>query len=281
MHHHMHMTNHGQPTRRKLIRALDTAATVGRWTAVRSVEQLARGISTRPAIRSGRLPRPTGRPLVFVGGYGASPELYDLFSRSFQAAGIDSVHVVPLLDNAFSDIHQNAELVSHYIAGLGSDVDIVAHSEGGLISRAYLKYLGGTDHVRHLVTLGTPHRGLPRTIRHLPATAEEATRRARELASRHLVPIWEQVASAAVKQMIAGSEFMTDLNADPASPGPTQYCAIASRHDGIIPFASASLPDAANVANITIDEGWVRGNHAAITTTNATVFRTALEFLYR
>ncbi len=269
-----------QPTRSRFVRSVDTAAALGRWAAVRGVEQFARGLSTRPPLRSGRLPRATGRPLIIVGGYGSSPELYQLFARSFATAGIDAVHVVPLIENAFSDIHQNAELVSHYISGLGSDVDIVAHSEGGLISRAYLKFHGGTQRVRHLVTIGTPHRGLPPTFRTLPAGAEEAVRRAREVAHRHLGSLWEQVASTAIRQMLEGSEFMTALNDTPATPGPTTYCAIASRHDGIIPFAAASLPDADNVANVTINEGWARGNHAAITTTNGTVFRAALQFLH-
>lgn len=39
------------------------------------------------------------------------------------------------------------------------EIDIVAHSKGGLIARYYVKRLNGARRVRHLVTLGTPHRG--------------------------------------------------------------------------------------------------------------------------
>ncbi len=281
MHHPMHMHREDQPIRPRLHRAADTVAMVGRWAAVRGVEQFARGVSGRPVIRSGRLPRATGRPLVIVGGYGSSPELYRLFARSFEAAGIESVHVIPLLENAFADIHQNAEVLDHYIRGLGSEADIVAHSEGGLISRAYLKFLGGAEQVPHLVTIGTPHQGFPVTLPGIPSRAEQLVRRARAVADRHLVPVWEQITSVAMRQMLESSEFMRSLNADPSTPGPTQYCAIASRHDGIVPFAAARLPEADNVANVVVDDGWVRGNHAAITTTSGTVFRTALGFLYR
>jgi len=38
-------------------------------------------------------------------------------------------------------------------------LDVVGHSEGGLIGRYYIQKLGGARRVRHLVTLGTPHRG--------------------------------------------------------------------------------------------------------------------------
>jgi pimeloyl-ACP methyl ester carboxylesterase len=39
------------------------------------------------------------------------------------------------------------------------EIDIVAHSKGGLIARYYIKRLNGARRVRHLVTLATPHRG--------------------------------------------------------------------------------------------------------------------------
>jgi pimeloyl-ACP methyl ester carboxylesterase len=40
-------------------------------------------------------------------------------------------------------------------------IDLVGHSEGGLIGRYYVQKLNGAHRVRHLVTLGTPHRGTP------------------------------------------------------------------------------------------------------------------------
>lgn len=40
-------------------------------------------------------------------------------------------------------------------------IDIVAHSLGGIISRYYMSVGAGRGKVHHLVTLGTPHRGTP------------------------------------------------------------------------------------------------------------------------
>ncbi len=48
------------------------------------------------------------------------------------------------------------------------EIDIVAHSKGGLIARYYVQNLGGSKRVRHLVTLGTPHRGTWMALAALP-----------------------------------------------------------------------------------------------------------------
>src|SRR5437870_13355800 len=43
----------------------------------------------------------------------------------------------------------------------GERIDLVGHSQGGLVGRYYVQKLNGAHRVRHLVTLGTPHRGTP------------------------------------------------------------------------------------------------------------------------
>jgi hypothetical protein len=40
-----------------------------------------------------------------------------------------------------------------------TQIDIVAHSMGGMIARIYVQALGGRDRVKNLVMLGTPHLG--------------------------------------------------------------------------------------------------------------------------
>lgn len=57
-----------------------------------------------------------------------------------------------------------AKLVDEKVEALSrkygiEEIDIVAHSKGGLIARYYVKRLNGARRVRHLVTLATPHRG--------------------------------------------------------------------------------------------------------------------------
>ena len=48
----------------------------------------------------------------------------------------------------------------------GSDAKLwlVSHSMGGLVARYFLEHLGGADITRHLITMGTPHRGAPKAL---------------------------------------------------------------------------------------------------------------------
>lgn len=63
------------------------------------------------------------------------------------------------LNYKYSD--QLRQLVEHICQATGFDkVDIVAHSMGGLVSRAYIEYQGGVNRVDKLFTLGTPNHGI-------------------------------------------------------------------------------------------------------------------------
>ena len=224
----------------------------------------------------------TSRPLLFVGGYASVPELYAMLTTSYRRAGVEQVRIVPLIDYAFCDIRTNAEHLARVADSIDGPFDIVAHSEGGLIARAYLTHLGGAARVRHLVTIGTPHRGLPSTPMDLPRFGSSAA--ARQLSERvvkHIAPRVFDIGSLAARQMVRGSDFLVELEAAGGTPGPTQYLAIASRHDGVIPFSTASLPDAWNVANVTIDDGWMNGNHLSIASTNQHAFDATMSFLLR
>ena len=48
----------------------------------------------------------------------------------------------------------------------GSDAKLwlVCHSMGGLVGRYFLEHLGGANITRHLITIGTPHRGAPKAL---------------------------------------------------------------------------------------------------------------------
>lgn len=62
------------------------------------------------------------------------------------------------------DIPTSAQDVGAYIeqvlSATGADqVDIVGHSQGGLLARYWINELEGEDHVHHLITLGSPTTG--------------------------------------------------------------------------------------------------------------------------
>ena len=97
-------------------------------------------------------------------------------------------------------------------------IDLVGHSEGGLIGRYYVQKLDGARRVRHLVTLGTPHRG---------------TRWAYSgRLVRHVLP--------SLRQMAPGSPLLRDL-ADDSFPGSVRLTSIYSQRDFICPPLSCRL----------------------------------------
>ena len=70
-------------------------------------------------------------------------------------------------ENLNTTIQENAKLLKQKLesvgisANHGKQLDIVAHSMGGLISRTFIEEEGGNQIVQHLVMLGTPNAGSP------------------------------------------------------------------------------------------------------------------------
>lgn len=233
------------------------------------------------------------RALIIAGGYAGTADFYHLLERSLHLAGIERVAIMPPVDYAFADIRESAERLASVAELLGGQVDVVGHSEGGLMARWFVKELGGTDVVRHVVTLGTPNRGLPLRIDELPVLERYAASRLAQgivervvrgpiqdavqtIATRHVLP----ATSVALRQMLRGSEFMEALS-DTSPPGPTQYLAIRSKWDGVVPFGAADLPPAENVANVDLRGGPLLSNHAAIASTSNEAFQALVSFIRR
>ncbi|HKJ24092.1 MAG TPA: alpha/beta fold hydrolase [Myxococcota bacterium] len=97
----------------------------------------------------------------------------------------------------------------------GGRVDVVAHSMGGLVARAYLQLLGGARRVDRLVTLGTPHHGTH---------------------AANFIP------SALVRQLLPESPFLSHLNAQPPPEGVRATSVVAGRDLLIQPVESARCP---------------------------------------
>ncbi len=260
---------------------LERAMRMLRGATVRGVKLSARAWAKHP-IHPWHGARVThDRALVIVGGFAGSIDFYTLLRRSYEGAGIRRVAVMPPVDNAFADIRESAERLATMVDLLGGEVDIVGHSEGGLMARWFVKELGGDEVVRHVVTLATPNRGLPVRIEDYPwleryTTARRVHKLVDTVANRTVMPM----ASVALRQMLRGSEFMETLGTD-VPPGRTQYLAVRSRWDGVVPFGSSDLPAAPNVANVSLTAGPRLSNHAAIASTSAEAFEAGMTFVRR
>lgn len=103
-----------------------------------------------------------GRPVVMVPGYLDASWYFTLIEKRTQALK-RSTHMIALFPN-ISDITVAAKRLAAHVEKVkretGADkVDIVAHSEGGLIARQFVKFEGGDADVGRFVSLAVPHHG--------------------------------------------------------------------------------------------------------------------------
>jgi triacylglycerol esterase/lipase EstA (alpha/beta hydrolase family) len=196
------------------------------------------------------------RPVILVHGTFAdmsdswqalSPLLHDngycVFALNYGSyAGSGSLGIY-----ATGSIPASAEQLSSFVdqvltATGASQVDIVGHSQGGMMPRYYLKNLGGASKVHTLVGLapsnhGTTLLGLATLAGYFPgATA------------------FLGVLCPACEQQTAGSSFITSLNAGGDTVPGVSYTSIESSYDEVVtPYTSAFL-SGPNVTNIDLQQ---------------------------
>jgi triacylglycerol esterase/lipase EstA (alpha/beta hydrolase family) len=137
----------------------------------------------------------------------------------------------PIEDSA----RQLAAFVAQVQAATGAaQVDIVGHSQGGMMPRSYMKFLGGAASVHQLIGLapsnhGTTFNGLGQLAAHVPGAS---------------------VLCAACVEQIVPSAFITNLNAGGDTLPGVRYTVIETVHDEVVtPYTSAFLSGPA-VTNI-------------------------------
>jgi len=172
-------------------------------------------------------------PLLYDNGYC----VFALNYGSYDGSGSLGVY-------ATGDIGQSARQLSSFVdkvlAATGATkVDLVGHSQGGMMPRYYIKNLGGASKVNALVGLAPSNHGT--TLDGLFTLAGE-------------FPGGSSFAGAdcpACEQQEAGSSFITALNAGAETAPGVNYTVIESDNDEVVtPYTSAFLAEAPNVRNI-------------------------------
>lgn len=196
--------------------------TSGRPWALAALAALLSGALCVPAARAADCDR---RPLILLHGHYYTKASLSVLRDRFIKDGWPEDRVVALdlpttkCTRAWS--LELARAVEQVTRATGCrQVDIVAHSRGGLAARDYIRTLGGGRRVAHLVTLGTPHHGTW-TSRGCPECGCRETR--------------------------PGSAYLRRLNRGDETPGPTRYTSISSRQDGVVSPRSAWLEGARNI----------------------------------
>lgn len=113
-----------------------------------------------------------------------------------------------------------------------TQVDVVGHSQGGMMPRWYLKFLGGTAKVHRLVGIAPSNHGS--TVFGLSTLVDQ-------LRLRSTIAL----VSPAVSQQLRGSSMLRELNAGDETPGDTAYDVIATKYDEVVtPYTSGRLDGA-------------------------------------
>jgi triacylglycerol esterase/lipase EstA (alpha/beta hydrolase family) len=177
-------------------------------------------------------------PVVLVHGtFEGALDNWATMSPQLKAAGY-CVFALEYGDRATGDIATSAGQLARFVdAVLGATgarkVSLVGHSQGGMMPRYYIKFLGGDKKVDDLVGLAPSNHGTTNP----GAFATGAT-----------------VCQACAQQM-AGSPFLAQLNAGDETPGGVSYTVIETRYDEVVlPYTSAFLNGGANTANILLQD---------------------------
>lgn len=169
-------------------------------------------------------------PVIVVGGLSGVAIAYEPLAARLRADGY-RVFIYPLPGLGLGDIPASARAFAGYVdqvrAATGAArVDLVGHSEGGLVSRYYLKRLGGTGVVGRYVSLGSPQYG---------------TYVANIL---KFLGLGSCAGIVACQQMSIGSAFLADLNAGDDTPGAVRYTTVRTLQDELVrPVDNALLHD--------------------------------------
>jgi triacylglycerol esterase/lipase EstA (alpha/beta hydrolase family) len=177
-------------------------------------------------------------PVVLVHGtFESAADNWSTVSPQLKSAGY-CVFALEYGNRATGDISESAGQLKRFVdAVLGATgahrVSLVGHSQGGMMPRSYIKFLGGDSKVDDLVGLAPSNHGTTNP----GAFVTGAT------------------ICVACDQQRAGSDFLQQLNAGDETPGPVSYTVVETKYDEVVtPYSSAFLATGPNTANILLQD---------------------------
>lgn len=184
----------------------------------------AAAVASQPSAQTRSVPEPKGAVLL-VHGHDGSANDWDTILPWLKSEGWSPKAFTFATEDW--NIGDMADQVGMQVEALcrqsgQAQIEVLAHSIGGIATRHYIKNSGGDKRIRRLVTLGSPHHGIRAThfLRHL-----------------RVAPF-----------LYPGGDFLKALNAGDETPGTTTYTSIWSTGDYTqwSPYASGRLKGAHN-----------------------------------
>ena len=175
---------------------------------------------------------PAPDPVVIVNGTLSPAFVTDVLAARLRADGY-RVSTFVLTDLGTGDIRRTsrdlATFVDRVLAETGATkVDLIGHSQGGLVERQYVKAEGGAAKVDSLIMLGSPNNGT--VVANLVAAFGGG----------------DCLDFVACQQMAAGSSFLAELNAGDDTIGDVRYTSVYTVYDELaVPYRTAMLEDGA------------------------------------
>lgn len=190
-------------------------------------------------------------PIIFVHGWNGSSSGWATMISRLQVDGYSAAELFAWNYNTSQSnattAQQLSQVVNNVLAQTGaSQVDLVSHSMGGLNTRWYVKFVGGSTKVDDWVNLGGPNHGT--------STAG--------------LCFWE----VSCFEMRAGSSFLTQLNSGDETPGIVSYTTVWSPCDEVInPDSSTLLSGATNIQASCVSHSGLLTNSGAYAAVRAAV----------
>lgn len=171
-------------------------------------------------------------PVIIVAGTFSPAFANEPLAARLRADGY-RVWIFELPGLGTGDIHDSGRALDAFADAVRSQtgaakVDLVGHSQGGLVARDYVKYWGGAAEVDSLVSLGAPHYGT--------SIADIIS----------FLALGNCIGITACQQMERGSAYLNGLNAGDDTIGAVRYTNLYTAYDELVrPVTNATLADGA------------------------------------
>lgn len=176
-------------------------------------------------------------PVIIVNGTGGPAFYYEPLKARLEASG-HRTWIFQLTNLGLGDIPSTTRDLARFVDGVRAQtgaarVDLVGHSQGGLVARQYVKFEGGASTVDSLVMFGAPNHGT------LVANLAR------------LFTVGTCVGIVACHQMTIGSAFLANLNAGDDTIGSVSYTSFYTAYDEVVvPYTTSALDDGATNVKI-------------------------------